>query len=140
VWRRPWRRGGPARTSGSRWRPKPIRLRFSFGLQEQAALKRTPRLKFIRSRRESSVEVGVQNLSRCCVTVFGPMARVSCWSPIGARPGGLARPKPLLIAAAAIVRLGVLLRFILSRTVVAVHRFVKPQLVRLIIHLQSHSI
>ena len=44
VWRRPWRRGGPARTSGSRWRPKPIRLRFSFGLQEQAALKRTPRL------------------------------------------------------------------------------------------------
>jgi len=44
LWRRPWRRGGPARTSGSRWRPKPIRLRFSFGLQEQASLKRTPRL------------------------------------------------------------------------------------------------
>ena len=29
-----------------------------------------------------------------------------------------------------------MLRFILSRTVVAVYRFVKPQLVRLIIHLQ----
>ena len=37
------RRGGPARTSGSRWRPKPIRLRFSFGLQEQPKLKRTIR-------------------------------------------------------------------------------------------------
>jgi hypothetical protein len=39
---RPWRRGGPARTSGSRGKPKPIRLRFSFGLQEQPVLKRTP--------------------------------------------------------------------------------------------------
>ena len=133
MWRRPWRRGGPARTSGSRWRPKPIRLRFSFGLQEQAALKRAPRLHTesdlgtfdmdgkIISRRfqwlwskaqihpESTgivCEVGVQNLFRCCITVFGPMARVSCWSPIGARPGGHARPKPLLVAAATIVRLG----------------------------------
>ena len=34
----------PARAPHLRWRPKPIRLRFSFGLQEQAALKRTPRL------------------------------------------------------------------------------------------------
>jgi len=59
-------------------------------------------------------------------------------SPLGARPVGLAQPKPLLAAAAAIVRLWVFLRFILSRTVVAVHRFMKPQLVRLIIHLQSH--
>ena len=44
MWGRPWRHGGLARTSGSRWRPKPIRLRFSFGLQEQAALKQTSRL------------------------------------------------------------------------------------------------
>jgi hypothetical protein len=36
------RRGGPARTSGSRWKHKPVRLRFSFGLQEQPVLKRTP--------------------------------------------------------------------------------------------------
>ena len=34
----------PARALQPRWRPKPIRLRFSFGLQEQSALKRTPRL------------------------------------------------------------------------------------------------
>jgi hypothetical protein len=39
--KRPWRRGGPARTSGSRWKSKPVRLRFSFGLQEQPVLKRT---------------------------------------------------------------------------------------------------
>jgi hypothetical protein len=34
--------GGPARTSGSRWKPKPVRLHFSFRLQEQPVLKRTP--------------------------------------------------------------------------------------------------
>ena len=33
----------PARAPQPRWRPKPIRLRFSFGLQEQPALKQTPR-------------------------------------------------------------------------------------------------
>jgi hypothetical protein len=42
VWERPWRRGGPARTSGSRWKPKPVRLHCSFGLQEQPVLKWTP--------------------------------------------------------------------------------------------------
>ena len=34
----------PARAPQPRWRPKPIRLRFSFGLQEQPAIKWTPRL------------------------------------------------------------------------------------------------
>ena len=36
--------GGVEDQQGSKWRPKPIRLRFSFGLQEQPALKWTPRL------------------------------------------------------------------------------------------------
>ena len=56
----------------------------------------------------------------------------------GATRGVLHNLNPLLAAAATIVRLWVLLRFILSRTVIAVHRFVKPQIVRLIIHLQSY--
>ena len=34
----------PARAPQPRWRPKPIRLYFSFGLQEQPALKWTLRL------------------------------------------------------------------------------------------------
>ena len=34
----------PARAPQPRWRPKPIRLCFNFGLQEQPALKQTPRL------------------------------------------------------------------------------------------------
>ena len=34
----------PARAPQPKWRPKPIRLHFSFGLQEQPALKRTPML------------------------------------------------------------------------------------------------
>ena len=33
-----------AQTDSTSFQSKPIRLRFSFGLQEQAALKRTPRL------------------------------------------------------------------------------------------------
>ena len=81
-------------------------------------------------------------MSRICLGVASPffglwaMYRVE---PIrGATRGVLHDLNPLLASDAAIVRLWVLLRFILSRTVVAVHRFVKPQLVRLIIHMQSH--
>ena len=71
-------------------------------------------------------------------SVSGPCIELS---PLGVRPGEvLHNLNPLLDAAATIIRLWVLLRFILSRTVIAVHRFVKPQLVRLIIHLQSHFI
>jgi hypothetical protein len=41
----PCQRGGSRliRFESPRWRPKPIRLRFSFGLQEQPVVKRTPR-------------------------------------------------------------------------------------------------
>ena len=46
----------------------------------------------------------------------------------GATRGVLHNLNPLFVAAAAIVRLWVLLRFILSRTIVTVHRFVGPQL------------
>ena len=46
----------------------------------------------------------------------------------GATRGVLHNLNPLFAAAATIVRLWVLLRFILSRTVVAVHQFLRPQL------------
>ena len=82
--------------------------------------------------------------SRICLGVASPffglwaMYRVE---PIrGATRGVLHDLNPLLAVAAAIVRLWVLLRFILSRIVVAVHQFMKPQPLRLIIHLQSHFI
>jgi hypothetical protein len=42
AWERSWRWRGPARTFGSRWKSKSVRLRFSFGLQKQPVLKRTP--------------------------------------------------------------------------------------------------
>jgi hypothetical protein len=96
---RPLRRGGPAKMSGSRWKPKPVRLCFSFGLQEQPVLKRTPM-----SHTESDLDVlymdgniisisfqwnrfqaqihpestgivctsDIQNLFRCCDAVFWP--------------------------------------------------------------------
>jgi hypothetical protein len=38
----------------------------------------SPTSKFLLSRRESSTQVGVQNLTGCCVTAFGPLARVPC--------------------------------------------------------------
>ena len=64
---------------------------------------------------------------------FGSLGRVSFRRPLGVSPWYLHAPIFLYSVAAALVRVWVLHRFILSRTVVAVHRFVKPQLVRLII-------
>src|SRR5437763_2681537 len=57
---------------------------------------------------------------------FGPLGRVSCWSPLGARPGVLHAPNPYLFSSHHHFRVGVLLRFILSSNSVAVHRLVRP--------------
>ena len=68
--------------------------------------------------------------SRICLGVASPV--FGLWAmyrvePIrGATRGVLHDLNPLLAVAAVIIRLWVLLRFILSRTVVAVHRFMKP--------------
>ncbi len=48
--------------------------------------------KFFPSHQESTKQVDVQNLSRCRVTVFGPLGRVSCWNPLGLRQRLFARP------------------------------------------------
>jgi hypothetical protein len=37
------------------------------------------------NQQESSKQVNIQNLSRCCVTIFGPMGHVSSLSPLGGR-------------------------------------------------------
>ena len=57
---------------------------------------------------------------------FGPLGRVSCWSPLGARPGVLHAPNPYLFSSHHHFRVRVLLRFILSSNSVAVHRLVRP--------------
>jgi hypothetical protein len=67
---------------------------------------------------------------------FGPLARVSCWSSLGLRPGDLHAPNSFLFSSHHHFRVWVLLRFNLSSNSVTVHRFVRPQLVSLIIHLQ----
>ena len=136
--RRPWSRGGPARTSGIRWRPKPIQLRFSFGLQEQPTLKRTPR-----SHTELDLDVLYMDgniISRCfqwhwfqaqihpestaivrtiwrpesvpalrrCLLVFGPCIVLE---PIrGASRGSCITQETLLAAATSLLGFGVLLR------------------------------
>jgi hypothetical protein len=92
----PSQEGGPRliRFESPRWRPKAIQVWVQFGVQEQCAIKRTPRSirsrfwtfyiwleaqfhrasngtglmsKFVLSQRESSKQVDVQNLPRCCV-------------------------------------------------------------------------
>ena len=109
----------PARAPRPRWRPKPIRLRFSFGQQEQPTLKWMPR-----SHTESDLDIlymvgkiisrhfqwnqfqvqiiaestgivrtiDIQNLIRRCDAVFRSLGLISCWNPLGVRPWGLARP------------------------------------------------
>jgi hypothetical protein len=67
---------------------------------------------------------------------FGPLARVSCWSPLRLRPGDLHAPNSFLFSSHCYFRVWVLLRFNLSSNSVTVHRFVGPQLVSLIIHVQ----
>jgi hypothetical protein len=67
---------------------------------------------------------------------FGPLARVLCWSLLGLRPGDLHAPNSFLFSSYHHFRVWVLLRFNLSSNSVAIHRFVRPQLVSLIIHLQ----
>ena len=63
---------------------------------------------------------------------FGPCIFVQ---PIRARPGRESAPNPYIISSRHHIRARVLLKLDLSRTV-AVDRFVRPQLVSLIIHPQ----
>jgi hypothetical protein len=88
-----------------------------------------PTLKYLLSRQESSIQLGIQNLTRCCVTVFGPLAYVPCWSPLGLRLEDLHAPNSFLFSSHLHLRIWVLLRSILSSNSVAVHRFVRPHLV-----------
>jgi hypothetical protein len=67
---------------------------------------------------------------------FGPLARVSCWCPLELRPGDLHAPNSFLFSSRHHFRVWVLLRFNLSLNCIAIHRFVRPQLMSLIIHLQ----
>jgi hypothetical protein len=83
--------------------------------------------KYLLSRKESSTQVGIQNLTGCCATVFWAVG--PCWSPLGLRPGGLHTPNSLLLSRYLHLRIWVLLRFIQSSNSVAVHRFVRPHLV-----------
>ena len=156
----------PARASNPSWRPNWSWLRVCFGVQEQSALKWVPRSHMgsdlsslgmdgkIISRffqwHQSQAQIHLESTGILKTkwhpesvlvlhhrfSVFGPCIELS---PLGVRPGEVLHDlNPLLAATSTIIRLWFLLRFTLSRIVVAVHRFVKPQLVRLIIHLQSH--
>ena len=60
---------------------------------------------------------------------FGPLGLVSCWSPLGVRPGVLHAPNPYLFSSRRHFRVWVLLRFILSSNSITVHRFVRPHFV-----------
>ena len=133
MYESPWRWGGPARTSGSRWRPKPIRVHFSVGFQEQPVIKWMPK-----SHTESDLDVlymdgkiisrsfqwhrfqvqihpestgiakqvDVQNLSGAATPSFGLLGRVPSLSPLGARPGFCITLQYLLIATTFLLEAG----------------------------------
>jgi hypothetical protein len=64
-----------------------------------------------------------------------PLGRVSLLGPLGHVQGGSHAPNPYIISSRHHIRAWVLLKLDLSRTIV-VDRFVRPQLVSLIIHPQ----
>jgi hypothetical protein len=141
------------------------RLQLHLGFQDQSALNWTPKMhpdsdydgldmvvkirrlsnqpnwfhpKIRPESRESSKQVSVQILFWCCDTVcwaVGPLGRVSRRSPLGASPGVTHALILYLFSSHRHIRVGFCLSLDLSRTVV-VDRFVRPQLVSLIIHLQ----
>jgi hypothetical protein len=80
-----------------------------------------------------------KSVSRICqgaaTPSFGPLDHVSSLGPLGARPGVLHDPRVFLNSCHLSIRVQVLLRLFCQEQF-RVHRFVRPQLVRLIIHLQ----
>jgi hypothetical protein len=88
-----------------------------------------------KASKDVRIKVEAHNLSRCCDTVTWPIGHVSLLSPLGRVQGGSHAPNPYIINSRHHIRARVLLKLDLSRTV-AVDRFVRPQLVSLIIHPQ----
>jgi hypothetical protein len=88
-----------------------------------------------KASKDVQIKVEAHNLSRCCDTVTWPLGHVSLLSPLGCIQGGSHALNPYIINSRHHIRAQVLLKLDLSRTV-AVDRFVRPQLVSLIIHPQ----
>jgi hypothetical protein len=86
-----------------------------------------------KASKDVRIKVEVHNLSRCCDTVTWPLGRVSLLSPLGRVQGGSHAPNPYIISSHHHIRVG----FCLSHSVEnssPLDRFVRPQLVSLIIH------
>jgi hypothetical protein len=82
-----------------------------------------PMFKFIQNQHESLKQLDVQNLSRCRTVVFCHWAIYHVQPIRVASSGYLHVPRPFIISSRRTIRVWVL-------------RFVRPQLVSLIIHLQ----
>jgi hypothetical protein len=80
------------------WRPHHIRsriLKFYIWLEQEfhwASNGTDPTSKFLLSRRESSTQLDVQNLSGCCVTIFWAAGPCTVLEPVRVASRGLARP------------------------------------------------
>ena len=60
-------------------------------------------------------QINDQNLSGCCATTFGPMAHVSCWSPIAACLRGFHALTHIYSVAATTLGFGFCLSLVLQR-------------------------
>jgi hypothetical protein len=96
-------------------------------------------LEALKASKDVRIKVEAHNLSRCCDTVIWPLGHVSLLSPLGHVQGGSHAPNPYIINSRHHIRARVLLKLDLSRRV-AVDRFVRPQLVSLIIHPQYYRL
>jgi hypothetical protein len=107
------------------WHPGNIRSRiWTFYIWLEPEFHRSsngigPTSKYLLSRWESPIQVGIQNLTGCCVTIFWAVGPCTVLNPIRVVSRGLARH----------LRVWVLLRFNLSSNSVTVHRFVRLHLV-----------
>jgi hypothetical protein len=92
-----------------------------------------------KASKDVQIKVEAHNLSRCCDTVTWPLGRVSLLSPLRRIQVGSHAPNPYIINSRHHIRAWVLLKLDLSR-IVAIDRFVRPQLVSLIIHPQYYRL
>jgi hypothetical protein len=92
--------------------------------------------KFIRSRWESSTQVDIQNLFRCCDAVFWSFGPCIVSGPIrGTFKGSCTTLETLLAAATSLLGFGFCLSYFVKNSS-PIDRFVRPQLECLINHLQ----
>lgn len=129
-------------TSGLFWPPGAVyvktclaiayRFRIGWSLYVQKHKKKPFAMVLVSGPKSSEV---IGKLVASCITAFWSLGFISCWSPLGRLQGVLHDPRSFTNSCHPSIRFGFCFSSIYIRTITN-HRFVKLQLVSLIIHLQ----